>query len=910
MMIKTNKVGRISFLSGVIAMLFLCSNVSALTLLNVATPVSTELEKYFVIGTGANDDAINIQNTELGANRKFLSDGSAEPNTQGQAGPNTKGDFYDGGNRWSNNDDTPDDAASVLEGIDWQGNLAVTDEDGEISLSDIDVYADTGVVCAAQSVGHCKNSISKARYFADQVSNGNGVNINSAITTSYDFSALNTEMSSWATFIEALPTDATITENIENQNSKDANGPHLTTFIDLPNDGISDGIAVIDIDVGDNDFEITNSDWILSGSANQLYIFRILNGSNVNISKSSILLGDDGIGGSSGGTVTELGAIFYHASEDSGSSDKVFNLNNVILNGIGLWDLNSSGDTEISVSNGQGCAQFLSPSVGMNNIRFTRCSMTQTDNSPVTHSSSYFPANGEYGTLMFEDMFPSMGDFDYNDLIVRYNVTVKKNSNTSAVTEIIWKHSLVAVGADYDNGFSTELPFMFSFSASTLSPGFTLKDTASKATVCLAEGNSTIEIGSCSNNICNIDDSCNGDTVGATCSLTCSDGSCTTSGDCSSLPVTVSGLPTLNFFASEKEFSGRNGFLNVDSANAAENWASQTPIHWQTVLTFSGDGATELEESQYCSSKGKLTCTYPVNPPFNPFITRNGNFSREIHLSDHLGTALYSANTDATNDHSGSSCGVTNVDNGSCFKTSSGLPWAIDIADDSFYAWPKEKHAITNVFNGDSLTESFAGWVESGGSNCSGSLDCNWWNANKEAKVMDGADLGDTFVLRTDSGTRLVNNTQGNFYTLSDLTEYDAHGLSTDNQGLADSMIADWNDAIDLDNAEVGQLCTLLDGPTMSYWVEKNGEPSYSSTRPYYVKNNETNSTALLHAYIMKYSDGSLVRGSSNINWSTLRDSLGGCQGSGAQCVFADIDCYIILESYGGSRQALGKWKE
>ena len=549
-MIQTNKAERAPLWAAVISLLFMCSHVSALTLTSVSAPASEELEKYIVIGTGSSGDAINIQNTEVGANRKFLSDGSASPNTQGQAGPNTESDFYDGGDRWPNNDDTPSGAASVLEGIDGQGNLAVTDEDGKISLSDIDVFADTGVLCAAQSVGHCKNSISKARYFAGQEFNGNGTNINSAITTSYDFSALNGEMTNWKTFIDGLASDATISANIENQNAKDASGPYFTTFVDLNGDGIS----VIDIDVGNNDFEITNSDWILSGSENQLYIFRVLNGSNVNLSKSSILLGDGGIGGSSGGDVTELGAIFYHASESSGSSDKVFNLNNAILNGIALWDLNSTGATEISVSNGQGCGHFLSPSVSMSNIRFARCSLAQTSSSVVTFSSSYFPAKDEYGTLMFEDMFPSMGDFDYNDLIIRYNVTVKKNSNTSAVKEIIWKQSLIAVGADYDNGFSTELPFMVSFSGSTLSPSFTLNDTTSQATVCITEGSDSIEIGSCSTNSCNIDSTCNGDTAGATCTLDCSGGSCTTSGDCSSLPSAVSGLPTINFFPSEKNF--------------------------------------------------------------------------------------------------------------------------------------------------------------------------------------------------------------------------------------------------------------------------------------------------------------------------------------------------------------------
>ena len=189
----------------------------------------------------------------------------------------------------------------------------------------------------------------------------------------------------------------------------------------------------------------------------------------------------------------------------------------------------------------------------------------------------------------------------------------------------------------------------------------------------------------------------------------------------------------------------------------------QTPIYWQTVLKFGGNGATELGESGYCSSKQKLSCTYPVNPPFNPFTTLNGNANREVHLSGYLGTARYSSIADDSNDHYGSSCGVANVDNGSCFKTSSGLPWAIDIADNDFFAWPRERHAITHVFDGDSATESFAGWVESGGRSCTSTLDCNWWNANKEEKVMEGTGLGDSFIIRTDTAALSVQSSQGWF---------------------------------------------------------------------------------------------------------------------------------------------------
>ena len=344
-------------------------------------PTTVELSKYLMIGTGSstNGDAVNIQNTEIGADRAFLSDGSAAPNSQSQAGPNLRDVFYQNGDRWTSDTDTPVGAADVFVGIDWSGNVAITAEDGKFSMSDVDVYADIGIDCAAASIDACKQSVSNTTYFADGVGPGSGVSIDDdGINTGTDFTDLLNEMLAWEAFIEGLTADATITANIVDENRKDGTGSLFTSFVDLDGNGIS----VIDIDVGNIDFELNNSDWILDGAEDQFYIFRILNGSNFNLSNSSILLGDGGIGGgSSTSPISELGAIFYHASETQGSSDSVFNFNNAILNGIGFWDFNDSDLTRISVNdislnNGQGCAQFISSHIDMNDIRFNRCALS------------------------------------------------------------------------------------------------------------------------------------------------------------------------------------------------------------------------------------------------------------------------------------------------------------------------------------------------------------------------------------------------------------------------------------------------------------------------------------------------------------------------------------------------------
>ena len=59
----------------------------------------------------------------------------------------------------------------------------------------------------------------------------------------------------------------------------------------------SDGIAVIDIDCEDSDFQLTNTDWIINGDGRVLVLFRIRGRTNMVMTDTAILLGDGGIGG-------------------------------------------------------------------------------------------------------------------------------------------------------------------------------------------------------------------------------------------------------------------------------------------------------------------------------------------------------------------------------------------------------------------------------------------------------------------------------------------------------------------------------------------------------------------------------------------------------------------------------------
>jgi LruC domain-containing protein len=70
--------------------------------------------------------------------------------------------------------------------------------------------------------------------------------------------------------------------------------------------------------------------------------------------------------------------------------------------------------------------------------------------------NNYYPSASAYGTLMFEDLWPSMGDYDFNDLVLgyRYNlVTNAANKAVEAKATFITK----AVGASMHNGFAVQL---------------------------------------------------------------------------------------------------------------------------------------------------------------------------------------------------------------------------------------------------------------------------------------------------------------------------------------------------------------------------------------------------------------------------------------------------------------------
>ncbi|HAS39959.1 MAG TPA: hypothetical protein DCS93_05740 [Microscillaceae bacterium] len=76
---------------------------------------------------------------------------------------------------------------------------------------------------------------------------------------------------------------------------------------------------------------------------------------------------------------------------------------------------------------------------------------------PNRSFSNHLPAENTFGTLAFEDLWPSKGDFDFNDLVVNYHYELITNAQDQ-VTEMKAQYVIRAVGASYQNGFAVQLP--------------------------------------------------------------------------------------------------------------------------------------------------------------------------------------------------------------------------------------------------------------------------------------------------------------------------------------------------------------------------------------------------------------------------------------------------------------------
>ncbi|MEL6769900.1 MAG: LruC domain-containing protein [Bacteroidota bacterium] len=84
---------------------------------------------------------------------------------------------------------------------------------------------------------------------------------------------------------------------------------------------------------------------------------------------------------------------------------------------------------------------------------------TQDDapNDPTVATYEYGPARDQFGTLAYEDLWPGQGDYDFNDLVVDYNLRFARNA-AGDLTKLDGQFVVKAIGAGYRNALALALP--------------------------------------------------------------------------------------------------------------------------------------------------------------------------------------------------------------------------------------------------------------------------------------------------------------------------------------------------------------------------------------------------------------------------------------------------------------------
>lgn len=74
---------------------------------------------------------------------------------------------------------------------------------------------------------------------------------------------------------------------------------------------------------------------------------------------------------------------------------------------------------------------------------------------PLRAYTNYYPSSSSFGTLAFEDNWPDEGDYDFNDMILDYQIKYITNAQNN-VKDVELTAKLRAIGASNQNGFAWE----------------------------------------------------------------------------------------------------------------------------------------------------------------------------------------------------------------------------------------------------------------------------------------------------------------------------------------------------------------------------------------------------------------------------------------------------------------------
>lgn len=223
-------------------------------------------------------------------------------------------------------------------------------------------------------------------------------------------------------------------------------------------------------------------------------------------------------------------------------------------------------------------------------------------NDPTRAFNNYFPGKGVFGTLAYEDLWPSKGDYDFNDVVIIYNTNLVTNAQNKVV-EIKTKYKITAVGASFRNGFAFQLDNVLPSQIASVSGQVISK------------------------NYINLNS--NG----------------TEAGQSKAVIVAWDDTEPLLHRA------GGSFFNTMPNGKVGTSDTAFIHVLFTTALPLATVG----------------------QPPFNPFLIKNGVRSVEIHLPDYVPTDLMDTSLFGTSDDR------SNPALGRYYKSANNLPWGLHI---------------------------------------------------------------------------------------------------------------------------------------------------------------------------------------------------------------------------------------
>jgi LruC domain-containing protein len=262
-----------------------------------------------------------------------------------------------------------------------------------------------------------------------------------------------------------------------------------------------------------------------------------------------------------------------------------------------------------------------------------------------------YPSASTFGTMAFEDLWPSKGDYDLNDMVIDYQINQITNA-ANKVVEVNGALVVMAMGASYHNGFGMALGI----------PSSAVKQvttTFKKSTSSLVKhGTTTIS----------------------------SNGLETPANNPYSNVVNEAVFVVFDDGYDILKYTGGGNGVNTTMGSL---YSAPDTIHFTMVMAT----------PQNPSVMG--------NPPYNPFLFVNGDRTKEVHLQNMVPTGKANAKLFMTSQDN------TIPSKSKYYKTYKNLPWGVLFLDK--FNYPIEGAAIIDAYTyfapwAESSGSSFTNW--------------------------------------------------------------------------------------------------------------------------------------------------------------------------------------------------------